>query len=113
MFLPYELAKFFLSRFLDTLYHMMPHCPKSHLEQCLKQLYNSSPTGFLDAFTQARALLALATGALGTEYFAWGDVLFDRVKASLAMYDDVVNLQTVQISLLMISVPKTPTICRC
>lgn len=103
MFLPYELAKLFLSRFLNTLYHMMPHRPKAFLEQCLEQLYSSSPTGHLDTLTQGRVLLALATGALGTKYFAWGDVLFDRVKASLTSYDDVVNLHTIQISLLMIS----------
>lgn len=102
MFLPYDLAKLFLSRFLNTLYHMMPHRPKYFLEQCLELLYSPSPTGHLDALTQGRVLLALATGALGTEHYAWGDVLFERVKASLTSYDDVVNLHTIQISLLMI-----------
>ena len=45
----------------------------------------------------------MASASLGTDHFAWGDVLFERVKASLAAFDDVVNLQTIQISLLMIS----------
>lgn len=103
MFLPYELAKLFLSRFLTHLYHMMPHRPKSYYEQCLEKLYNPSPTSHPDTLPQAMILIALATGSLGTEHYAWGDVLVDRVKASLVPYDDVVNLQTVQISLLMIS----------
>lgn len=105
MFLPYELAKLFLSRFLVALYHMLPHRPKSWWEQRLEELYSPSPAIHPDTLTQAPLLLALATGSLGTEYFAWGDVLLDRVKASLTSFDDVVNLQTVQISLLMMSRP--------
>lgn len=105
MFLPYELAKLFLSRFLTHLYHMLPHRPKAYYEQCLEKLYNPSPTIHPDALTQAIILISLATGSLGTDHFAWGDVLFDRVKASLVSYDDVVNLQTVQIGLLMICRP--------
>lgn len=103
MFLPYELAKLFLSRFLTHLYHMLPHRPKSYYEQCLEKLYNPSPTIHPDTLTQAIVLIGLATGSLGTDHYAWGDVLVDRVKESLVSYDDVVNLQTVQISLLMIS----------
>lgn len=48
-------------------------------------------------------LLALAIGSMGTEHFSWGDVLFERAKASAAALDEVVNLQTVQISLFIIS----------
>ncbi|KAJ5667677.1 uncharacterized protein N7477_006247 [Penicillium maclennaniae] len=89
MFLPHELAKVFLSRFLTTLYHMMPHRPKSWWELCLEELYNPSPSTHSDILNQALLLLALGTGSLGTEYFAWGDVLLDRVKASLPSFDDV------------------------
>ncbi|GLI79452.1 hypothetical protein PoHVEF18_007787 [Penicillium ochrochloron] len=82
MFLPYELAKLFLSRFLTHLYHLLPHRPKAYYEQCLEKLYNPSPTIHPDALTQAIILISLATGSLGTDHFAWGDVLFERVKAS-------------------------------
>ncbi|KAJ5691768.1 transcriptional regulator family: Fungal Specific TF [Penicillium macrosclerotiorum] len=94
MFLPYELAKLFLSRYLATLYHMLPHRPKAYLEQCLERMYNPSPTIHPDTLTKALVLLCMATGSLGTDHFAWGDVLFERVKASLTAFDDVVNLQT-------------------
>ncbi|KAJ5773746.1 hypothetical protein N7457_008642 [Penicillium paradoxum] len=103
MFLPYDLAKRFLSRHLSSLYHMLPHRPKLYYEECLDRLYHSCPTQHPDTLTQAILLLAMASAALGTEQFAWGHVLFERVKASLAAFDDVVNLQTIQISLLMIS----------
>ncbi|KAJ6078396.1 hypothetical protein N7467_008149 [Penicillium canescens] len=105
VFLPYDLAKIFLSRYLSTLYHMMPHRPKSYYEECLERLYNSCPTNHLDISTQAILLLAMATASLGTDHFAWGDVLFERVKALYTPFDDMVNLQTIQISFLMISCP--------
>jgi hypothetical protein len=59
----------------------------------------------LDTLTQAIILLAMACTSLGTDQFAWGDILFERVKASMTPFDDVVNLQTIQVSLLMISHP--------
>ncbi|KAJ5833962.1 transcriptional regulator family: Fungal Specific TF [Penicillium riverlandense] len=102
-FLPYELAKLFLSRYLSTLYHLTPYRPKNDFELALDQLYNPSPSIRPDTLTQAIFLLALACGSLGTQYFTWGDILFEQVKASVAAFDDVVNHQTVQISLLMIS----------
>ncbi|KAJ5452561.1 hypothetical protein N7445_000744 [Penicillium cf. griseofulvum] len=92
MFLPYDLAKLFLSRYLSSLYHLMPLRPKLYYEQCLDRMYNSSPTNHLDAFTQAIILLVMATAALGTDHFAWGDVLFERVKASLTAFDDVTDV---------------------
>ncbi|KAL3482174.1 C6 zinc finger domain protein [Aspergillus californicus] len=88
IFLPFEMAKLFLSRFLSTFYYITPYCPKSHFEQCLEQLYNSSSAKSLDTLTQAIILLATAIGSLSTEYFGWGDVLFDHVKASLAAYEE-------------------------
>ncbi|KAJ5087135.1 hypothetical protein N7456_010751 [Penicillium angulare] len=106
MFLPYETAKMFLSRFLSSLYNMMPFRPRAFFESCLLQLYNPSPSSHPDSLSQATILLALATSSLGTEYYAWGDILYERVKALLSSYDDVVNLQTVQVSLLMISPPR-------
>lgn len=110
MFLPYEIAKCFLSRYLSTLYQMMPFCSKAYYEQCLEQLYHPSPNHHLDTLTQATILLVLATSSVGTEHYAWGEVLYERVKALLTSYDDVVNLQAVQVALLLIC-PPFPTSC--
>ncbi|KAJ5537443.1 hypothetical protein N7513_010629 [Penicillium frequentans] len=89
MFLPYDLAKMFLTRFLSSLYHMTPHHPPAYFESCLEQLYSPSPGKHPDTLTQATILLGLAIAAVGTEYFAWGDILYERVKASLTSYDEV------------------------
>lgn len=105
MFLPFDLARVFLSRFLSSLYHMTPYRPKAYYQSCLERMYDPSPAAHPDTLTQATILITLATAALGTEYFAWGDILYDRVKASMTSFDDVVNLQTVQIAVLMISLP--------
>lgn len=113
MFLPHDLAKMFLSRYLSSLYHLMPNRPKAYYEQCLDQLYNASPADNMDVLTQAMILLPMAIASLGTDHFAWGDILFERVKASMIPFDDVVNLQTVQISLLMISDPFPALACAC
>jgi hypothetical protein len=103
VFSPFELAKLFLSRYLSTLYQLTPYRPPVHFEEGLSQLYHPSPVVYPNTLSQVTLLLALAIGSLGTEYYAWGDVLFERVKALLTAFDDVVNIQTVQISLLMIS----------
>ncbi|CAG7966597.1 unnamed protein product [Penicillium olsonii] len=88
MFLPYDLAKMFMSRYLSGLYHMLPHRPKAYYEQCLERLYNPCATETQDTFAQALVLMAMACAAIGTDHFTWGDVLFERVKASMAMFDD-------------------------
>ena len=103
MFLSYDLAKTFLQRFLSTLYSLMPVRPRAFFEQQLDQLYQPSVGAEADAAYHAMILLALAIGSMGTEHFSWGDVLFERAKASAAALDEVVNLQTVQISLFIIS----------
>ncbi|KAJ5931154.1 hypothetical protein N7466_006647 [Penicillium verhagenii] len=90
MFLPYDLAKMFLTRFLSTLYHLTPHHPHAYFENGLEQLYNPSPGQHPDTLTQALILIGMATASVGTEYFAWGDILYERVKASLTSYDDVI-----------------------
>lgn len=103
MFLPYGLAKWFLSRYLSTLHQLMPYRSHIDFEEWLDQLYHPSPDLYPDTLSRAIFLLALAIGSLGTVHYAWGDVLFERVKTSLTAFDDLVNLQTVQISLMMIS----------
>lgn len=103
LFLPYDLAKNFLERFLATLYHLVPFWPKEAFYQQLDQLYRLTPDSRSDKWARSLLLLGLATGSLGTQHHSWGDILYERVKASISSLDDVVNLQTVQLSLFMIS----------
>ncbi|PYH87959.1 C6 zinc finger domain protein [Aspergillus ellipticus CBS 707.79] len=101
LFLPYDLAKDFLNRFLATLYNMVPFWPKETFYQQLEHLYRPTVEIRSDKWAQSMLLMGLAIGALATEHHSWGDILYDRVKASTALLDDVVNLQTVQLSMFM------------
>ncbi|PIG89404.1 C6 zinc finger domain protein [Aspergillus arachidicola] len=96
MFLPRELANLFLRRFLSTVYTLVPFRSKESFEQQLEHLYNPVPGARSETWGQCMLLLALAMGALGTEHYRWGDVLYDRVKATCGPLDDIVNLETVQ-----------------
>lgn len=104
MLMPYDVAKNFLGRFLSTFYYMVPFRPHDTFRRHLDQLYSPSPEANIDIWSQSMLLMALAMGSLATEHYAWGDILFERVKASIASLDDVVNLPSVQLSLFMISV---------
>lgn len=106
MFLSYGLANTFLQRFLSTLFALIPVRTQSFFQEQLDQLYQPSVNIEPDASYHALVLLALAMGSLGTDHYAWGDVLFERAKASSAALDEVVNLPTVQISLFIISLPQ-------
>ncbi|KAH1270760.1 hypothetical protein KXW98_004322 [Aspergillus fumigatus] len=94
MFMPYELARVFLQRFLSTLYHLVPFWSKELYERQLETLYLPSSGTGSDTCTNSILLMALAMGSLGTQRYRWGDILFERVKASCPSWDDVVNLET-------------------
>lgn len=112
IFLPRELAMLFLERYLATFYYMMPFWSKEVVRRDAENLYDPNLSSRMDPSVKSVILLAMACGAVGTEHYAWGDILFNRVKASLVALDDVVNIQMVQISLLMISISCTLFYCR-
>lgn len=103
MFLPQDVARALLSGFLSTLHALTPFYAPAQLESWLEQLYNQSPSGHPDTLTQAMMLTILGIASIGTKHRAWADILYERAKALLVPFDDVVNIQTVQISLFMIS----------
>ncbi|KAL4875272.1 fungal-specific transcription factor domain-containing protein [Aspergillus karnatakaensis] len=92
MFLPYELANTFLESFLGSLYYLLPIWPPEVFYRRLEKLYGPSPDPRTDYY-QCILLMALALGSLITEHAAWGDVLYERVRASCSSLDDTVNLQ--------------------
>lgn len=104
IFLPYDIAKTFLQRYLSSIYHLTKFKSREAFERQLDQLYTANVNAHAGPnVDRLLVLLSLACGALGTEHHGWGELLFERVKASSKDLDDVVNLQTVQLSLLMIS----------
>ncbi|KAL4865096.1 hypothetical protein BDV12DRAFT_155707 [Aspergillus spectabilis] len=100
MFLPYELANTFLESFLGTLYYLLPIWSPETFYQRLEKLYSPTPEPRTNKY-QSILLMALALGSLITEHAAWGDVLYERVRESCSSCDDIVNLQTVQLSMFM------------
>lgn len=102
IFLPYDIAKTFLQRYLSSIYHLTKFKSREAFERQLDQLYTANVNAHAGPnVDRLLVLLSLACGALGTEHHGWGELLFERVKASSKDLDDVVNLQTVQLSLLM------------
>ncbi|KAI9376114.1 fungal-specific transcription factor domain-containing protein [Aspergillus egyptiacus] len=100
MFLPYDLATMFLQQFLCTIYYLLPIWSTDTFHQRLEGLYGPRPAARKENY-HCILLMALALGSLLTEHHAWGDVLYERVKASCSSFDDTVNLQTVQLSMFM------------
>ena len=103
MFLSYDLARRFLDAFLSTLYGLLPIWPAEQFARRLGQIYGPQPPSRTDKH-QCILIMALALGSLITEEnHAWGDVLYEQVKASCSVFDDTVNIQTVQLFMFMIS----------
>ncbi|KAL3456844.1 C6 zinc finger domain protein [Aspergillus heterothallicus] len=100
MFLPYHLAIEFLQGFLYSLHHLMPIWSTDTFQRRLEQLYDTRAPTNTDQYDGV-LLMALAMGSCVTEHHAWGDILYERVRASCSPYDDNVTLQSVQLSLIM------------
>ncbi|KAL2826314.1 hypothetical protein BDW59DRAFT_171944 [Aspergillus cavernicola] len=93
MFLPFELANTFLQQFLSTIYYLLPFWSPETFHRHLEQLYGPRPAARTDKH-YCILLMAMAIGCLVTEHHVWGDILYERVKASANSFDDTVNLQT-------------------
>ncbi|KAL3481371.1 fungal-specific transcription factor domain-containing protein [Aspergillus californicus] len=100
MFLPYEMASSFLEQFLSTIYYLLPIWSAQTFHRRLEEMYGAVPAARPDNY-HCILIMAMAIGCLLTEHHAWGDVLYERVKASSSSFDDTVNLQTVQLSMFM------------
>lgn len=95
----------YLDRYLSTIYHLMPWQPKDEYRRKLEQLYDRQNFMSLESPEATIMLLILAMGAAMTEEIDQGNFIFQRAKANAAKFDDLVNLQAIQIPLMMISLP--------
>jgi hypothetical protein len=98
-------ASKYLERFLSTIYHMMPWHSKDEYRRRLERLYDKQNLVSLESPDATIMLLILAMGAAMMEDNDQGEVLFQRAKVNTAKFDDLVNLQTIQIHFIMISHP--------
>lgn len=104
-FLSDQLAESFLQNYLNTIYHLHPFQPAQDLRRVFKQLYKS-PMGGLNTNETGILMVVLAIGATMTEDIAWAEMLAEKAKNIANTLGNVVNLQAVQISLLLMSTPE-------
>lgn len=95
----------YLDRYLSTIYHLMPWQPKDEYRRRLEQLYDRQNFMSLESPEATILLLILAMGAAMMEEIDQGNFIFQRAKANASKFDDLVNLQAIQIPLMMISLP--------
>lgn len=108
MFLPRDLAESFMSAFLDGMYVFIPFRTPQQFWKLLDLMYKTPHVQAHhpnDLSSYHHLLLALALGARGRNDYRWSDILIERAKISSIALDEVVNLQTVQTALMMISLP--------
>ena len=107
-FVSYSLARQLLQRFLETLYQLMPFQPPELFERQLDELFETPTYTPKGASGRHIVITAIALAALNTEHHRLADVLVTRVKSETANTGDLVNIETVQISLILISFPNSP-----
>jgi hypothetical protein len=112
VFVPHTLARQLLRRFLETFYHVMPFQPQEVFERQLNELYATPTNGARAASGRHIVVTAIALAALNTEHYRLADVLITGVRSETANMGDIVNIETVQTSLILISFPNMPFVKR-
>ncbi|GKZ20321.1 hypothetical protein AbraIFM66951_004188 [Aspergillus brasiliensis] len=104
-FISYSLAKQLLECFLETLYHLVPFQPRELFEQQLDDLYITTLHTPRNPSGKHIVLAAIAIAALNTEHYLLADALVSRIKNETAALADIVNIETVQTSIILMSFP--------
>ncbi|KAI9737754.1 MAG: hypothetical protein M1834_009122 [Cirrosporium novae-zelandiae] len=99
-FLPVELADEFLETYLSVTQHVLPFCDPEMLSYLVHGLYKdtSKHSHNLDS---ALALIVLAIGALLRSEIKWAKSLYTWTQSAIGGSQDVVNLRSVQILMLL------------
>jgi hypothetical protein len=99
LFMPYELARDMLDRYLASYYNSAPFMAQGVYHDQLRELYQSTLVhNYNDTDTQL-LLLAIAIASLSTSHWPWAEIIAARVKRS---QHDVVSLRSIQLDILMI-----------
>lgn len=103
LFIDPSFARQCLERYLSTFYHMTPFVTKDEYRARLNRIFSDSDDLSMDSPNATILLLILAMGAAMLEEEERAEFLFRKAKANYAGFDELVNVQAVQIPLLMIS----------
>lgn len=96
-------ASKYLERYLSTIYYLLPWQPKERYRKKVNALYQDGQGMSLESPEATIILLMLACGAAMVGDTERGEFLFRKAKANAAGFDELVNLQAIQVPLLMIS----------
>lgn len=98
-------ASKYLERFLSTIYYFCPWKSRERYRQMLNDLYQTNNDMSADSPQTTLLILMLALGAAEMGDDEIGDFLYKRAKANSVVFDEIVNVQTIQVPILMISQP--------
>jgi hypothetical protein len=98
-----DLASRLLERYLATYWHVMPIWSKDEYRRQLARLYVPAEMFSSENPDTVIVLLAMAMGASMLEEEAIAQFLFQKAKRWSSRFDEMVNVQAVQMALLMIS----------
>lgn len=103
VFLHPSTASRYLERYLSTTYYLMPFVSKDTYRRRLEQLYDDPRSMSLETPDVTIMLLLLANGAAMLEEEQRAESLFKKARANAATFDELVNIQAIQVPLIMIS----------
>lgn len=96
-------ASRYLERYLSTYYYLAPWKSKEFYRQELVGLFDKRNQLSSNDPQTTLLILMLALGAIEMKDDEMGDCLYKKAKANAMTFDDIVNVQTVQVPILMIS----------
>ncbi|KAH6645320.1 fungal-specific transcription factor domain-containing protein [Truncatella angustata] len=96
-----QLAESFLEDYLNTIYHLHPFQSLSELRRLVKLLYENPQMRNLGTDETAILMAVLAIGATMTTNTLWAEMLAEKAKNIANTLGHVVNLKSVQLSLLL------------
>ena len=103
LFFPQTLAKSLLDRYLATFYNLAPFLPKQRYQAQLDRMFSADVVQDTSGKARQIILVAIALAALSTDHWQWAEALFRTVRQENQEGQEVVNLESVQLDLLMIS----------
>lgn len=100
--LPADLRELFLDTFFKTLYHILSFVREDQLRAWAQSIFDKR-NGQQSVGIGGRSitLAILAMGAISTQHIDWAEVLYKAAKIEADDFDEVVNLHSVQFSLIL------------
>ncbi|KAL1306576.1 hypothetical protein AAFC00_005261 [Neodothiora populina] len=99
--LPADLVQLFMNLFFETLFHVLSFVREEQIRSWANLMFDSRTNDNVTSGQRCITLAVLALGAITTEHTDWAEMLYKAAKVEANDFDEVVNLQSVQFSLLL------------